>query len=71
MVRSYSRRDGEHTYIYAQDAGKDLKLLIVSVEPDEAAVVQVKVDPDKLAQFLDENVGHSGRSGRDGMLSFR
>jgi hypothetical protein len=74
MVRSYSRHDGEHTYIYAQEAGKDLKLLVVSVEPNEAAVVQVKLNPDKLAQFLDENVGHSGRRGRsamDGVMSFR
>lgn len=74
MVRSYSRRTGEHSFVYAQDAGKDMKLLVVSVEPNEAVVVQVKLDPDKLAQFLDENVGHHDRNGRsvmDGMMSFR
>src|SRR5882724_1778740 len=35
VVRSYSRRSGNRTYVYAQDAGKDLKLLIVNVEPNE------------------------------------
>lgn len=48
LVQSYSRRSGEHTYIYAQAGGKDLKLLIVNLEPGEAAVVQMVVDPDKL-----------------------
>lgn len=60
MVRSISRRSGEHTYVYAQQAGKDMKLLVVNVEPNEAEVIQLKVDPDKLQQFLDENVHHSG-----------
>ena len=74
MVRSYSRRTGEHSFVYAQDAGKDMKLLVVSVEPNEAVVVQVKLDPDKLAQFLDENIGHHDRNRQsvmDGMMSFR
>jgi hypothetical protein len=70
VVRSYSRRSNEHTYIYAQDAGKDLKLLIVNVEPNEAAVIQVKVDPDKLDQFLNENTGN-GRHMNKAMMSFR
>lgn len=37
-----------------------MKLLVVNVEPTEADVIQVKVDPDKLEQFLDENMHHSG-----------
>jgi hypothetical protein len=73
-VRSYSRHSGEHTYIYAQAAGKDLKLLLVSVEPNEAVVMQVKVDPEKLGEFLDQNVGHSshhGKSALHDLMSFR
>jgi hypothetical protein len=72
MVRSYSRHSGEHTYVYAQDAGKDLKLLVVSVEANDAVVVQVKVDPDMLAKFLDQNVGHArprGAFGQDGAMA--
>jgi hypothetical protein len=70
VVRSYSRRSGEHTYIYAQEVGKDLKLLIVNVEPSEAEVIQVQVDPDKLDQFLDENIGHGGHMNK-AMMSLR
>lgn len=54
LVQSYSRRSGEHTFIYARSEGKNLKLLIVSLEPDEAAVIQVTLDPDKLNQVLND-----------------
>ena len=71
MVRSVSRRSGEHVYIYAQNASNDLKLLVVNVEPDEAEVIQVKVDPKRLEEFIDENVHHHGHSGVDGGMTFR
>ena len=54
VVQSYSRRSGEHTYIYSRISGKDMRLLIVNLEPREAAVLQVKVDPDKLMKFMDD-----------------
>ncbi len=57
IVRSYSRRTGEHTFVYAKDLGKDVQLLVVNVEPNEAVVVQVKVNPDKLFQMIDGNGG--------------
>jgi hypothetical protein len=76
IVRSFSRRTGEHTYIYAQNgaAGSDLKLLVVSVERNEAAVIQVKVAPEKLEEFIENNAHGSGRHGQstiDGVMSFR
>lgn len=52
LVQSYSRHSGEHTYIYAQAGGTDLKLLIVNLEPGEAAVVQMTVNPDKLYEVI-------------------
>ncbi len=66
MVRSYSRRNGQHTFIYAKDAGagknEDLQLLVVNLQPSEAVVVQVKVNPDKLFQVIDgDEVFSSGR----------
>ena len=61
LVRSFSRRNGEHTYIYAQASGNDMKLLLVSVEPDEAVVMQVKIDPVKLSDFINEHTGDSER----------
>lgn len=53
MVRSYSRRSGDHSFIYAREAGRDLQLLVVNVQPSEAVVVQVKVNPERLLQVMD------------------
>ncbi len=54
MVQEWDRHTGERTYIYAQDLGKDLKMLVVSLESNEAVVIQVKVNPDKLEDFVRE-----------------
>jgi hypothetical protein len=54
VVQSWDRHSGERTYIYAQDLGKDMKLLVVSLESNEAVVLQVKVDPKKLNDFIEE-----------------
>jgi hypothetical protein len=63
MVQSYDRRSGERTYIYAQDLGKDMRLLVVNLEPTEAVVIQVKVDPNKLSDFVNEaSAGHGRRN---------
>jgi hypothetical protein len=59
MVQSWDRHSGERTYIYAQNLGKDMKVLVVNLEPNEAVVLQVKVDPKKLNDFIEEtNGGH-------------
>jgi hypothetical protein len=73
IVKSYSRRSDEHAYIYARQDGRDLKLLVVSVEPGEAAVIQVKINPDKLAKFIDkyEVGGSDGKSLSASLMAFR
>src|SRR5690348_18001276 len=59
LVQSWDRHSGERTYIYAQDLGKDMKVLVVNLESNEAVVLQVKVDPKKLNDFIEEtNAGH-------------
>jgi hypothetical protein len=57
VVQSHSRRNGEHTYIYARGDGRDLKVFLATVEPSEAVVMELKVDPDKLAAFINEHTG--------------
>jgi hypothetical protein len=54
LVQSWDRRTGERTYIYAQNLGKDMKVLVVTLESNEAIVLQVKVDPRKLDEFIEE-----------------
>jgi hypothetical protein len=59
LVQSWDRHTGERTYIYAQDLGKDMKVLVVNLESNEAVVLQVKVDPQKLNDFIEETTaGH-------------
>lgn len=63
MVQSWDRHSGERTYIYAQDLGKDLKVLVVSLDSDDAVVIQVKVNQDKLQDFIREaSVGKHDRA---------
>jgi hypothetical protein len=68
LVKSCSRHSSEHTYIYAKTEGKDLKLLIVNVDPAEAEVVQVKVDPSKLEEFVNDHGRHGSK--RSGEMAF-
>src|SRR5579864_4695046 len=56
LVQSWDRHTGERTYIYAQDLGKDMKVLVVNLESSEAVVLQVKVDPKKLNEFVQETM---------------
>ena len=72
MVQSWDRHSGERTYIYAQEVlskkGRDMKVLIVNLEPDEAVVLQVKVNPEKLNDFVREasaGRNHQGGPGRE------
>src|SRR5215831_9180507 len=63
LVQTWDRHSGERTYIYAQEVpskhGQDMKLLVVSLESNEAVVLQVKVDPKKLDEFVEQtNGGH-------------
>ena len=62
LVQSWDRHTGERTYIYAQNLGKDMKVLVVNLESNEAVVLQVKVDPKRLNNFIEETIpDHRGR----------
>ncbi|HLY60948.1 MAG TPA: hypothetical protein VKV95_09380 [Terriglobia bacterium] len=54
MVRVWSRRDGERTVIFAKPEGKDMKLLVATVDEEDAVVVEVKINPDKLSRCIDQ-----------------
>jgi hypothetical protein len=55
LVKSLSRRRGERSYIYAQASGNDMKLLLVNIEPNEAVVMQLKINPAKLGAFINKH----------------
>jgi hypothetical protein len=62
LVRVHSRRDSEQTTIYAKDMGKNFKLMIITLEPSEAVVMQVKISSQELIKCL-ENPERMGRKG--------
>ena len=53
MVRVWSRRSGERTVVFAKPEGNDMKLLVATVESDEAVVVQMRINPDRLSKCID------------------
>jgi hypothetical protein len=53
MIRVRSRNN-ESTNIYAQQRGKDLRLLITSLDGAEATFVQVQMRPAQLIKFIDD-----------------
>jgi hypothetical protein len=46
-------RDGEQTYVYAREAGASINLMVVNLDREEAVVARLKVNPQKLKEFLD------------------
>lgn len=53
IVRVRSRR-GESTNIYAREEGKHLRLLICTSEPTETTLVEVRIQPDRLIEVVEE-----------------
>src|SRR5258708_16503818 len=55
VVREYSGRWGECTYIYARAEGKELKVLVANLEPNEAVVFEARINPKRLEAFINED----------------
>ncbi|HKC64742.1 MAG TPA: hypothetical protein VKB86_13960 [Pyrinomonadaceae bacterium] len=51
MVRA-SSREGEQVYVYARSDGANIKMMVVTVDRDEAVVARFKFSPEKLSEFL-------------------
>ncbi|MEO7658021.1 MAG: hypothetical protein ABIV48_00265 [Pyrinomonadaceae bacterium] len=44
---------GEQAYIYMREDGKNVKLAIVTINKQEAALVRATISPEKLVEFID------------------
>ena len=51
LVRVRSR-DGEQVYVYAREAGENIKLMVVTIDRTDAVVARVKLSPRRLSEFL-------------------
>jgi hypothetical protein len=70
FVQVWSRRGGhqETVLVYMRMEGHDCKLLVTSIEPNEATVVQLKLNPEALQRWLvspRDSAGHHWGRGRD------
>ncbi len=54
FVRVRSHRDGEQTFVYAREVGRNSELLVVCLERDEACVMKIKVDPEEMSKWIDD-----------------
>jgi VWFA-related protein len=61
IVREFSRKDNQWTYVYYNEGGKDTRILVVSLDQKDAVVAQVKFEPGKLVEFIQNPrlLGHS------------
>ncbi len=77
-------QEGSQVYMNIREAGKNLKIVLVSIGKKQAVVVRAKFNPDKLAKFienpkifgisLDGNDKHvdplKNDSGKDGRITY-
>lgn len=52
LVR-FRSRDGEQMYVYAREDGESVKLMVVQIDGEDAFVARVKINPEKLKEFLE------------------
>ena len=45
-------REGEQIYMYMRDAGSDVKITVVTIDKEQAAVIRATCNADKLAEFI-------------------
>jgi hypothetical protein len=47
-------REGEQAYMYMREDGKNVKMMLVTIDKNQAAVIRAKFSPDKLAEFIND-----------------
>lgn len=45
-------REGQQAYLYMREAGENVKITLVTIEKEQAAVIRATFNPDKLAEFI-------------------
>ena len=47
-------RDGQQAYMYIREAGKSVKITLVTIEKGQAAVIRATFSPERLAEFIND-----------------
>jgi len=45
-------REGQQAYMYMRDAGENVRVVLVTIDKENAAVIRATFSPDKLAEFI-------------------
>jgi hypothetical protein len=53
LVRVFSRKEAQQTFVYVKQEGKSIRLMVVAIQQDQATLVRLKVNPDTLAKWMD------------------
>ena len=53
IIRVRSRQ-GQQVYMYMREDGKNVRMMLVTIENNEAAVIRAKFNPEKLADFIND-----------------
>jgi hypothetical protein len=53
IVRVRSR-DGQQVYMYMREAGGSVRISVVTIDHQQAAIVRATFNPDKLAEFIND-----------------
>lgn len=54
LVQYSSPREKQWTYVYATNEKEDVKVLIVTLQQEQAFVVQTRFSPEKLIEFIND-----------------
>jgi hypothetical protein len=57
LVQTISATDAEQVYIFLRESGEKYNVLVVTIEPRDATVVQVNLSPKNLAILLKDPEG--------------
>ena len=47
-------REGQQVYMYMREAGNSIKITLVTIDKNQAAVIRAKFNPEKLAEFIND-----------------
>lgn len=47
-------RDGQQAYMYLKEDGKNIKVAVVTIDQENAAIIRATFSPDKLAEFIND-----------------
>lgn len=47
-------REGQQVYMYLKEDGKNVRMMLVTIENNQAALIKAKFNPDKLAEFIND-----------------